>query len=141
MDDQHSLTLDDRARASNAGRLDVQPLVFARSFPRWPALFLVAFILLAAGAMLWHWLLWAAVFPLLLQGWLAWSRVEEHFLYGCVNPGRVVSLHPFRIAVYTDLRRGWKPFPADQGARPAPAPAAGGGPVGRRPGSDGGTVL
>jgi hypothetical protein len=109
---QETVTLDDRALASNPGALDVQPLAFACSFPRWPLLFSAAAIAGAAAAVLLHWAFWAIALVLLAAAFFLWLRVEEHFLHGCVNPAVVVSTKPYRVAVYTDLTKGWKPCPA-----------------------------
>ncbi len=112
MADHPSLTLNDRARASNPGRLDVQPLVYTRCFPRAPALFGLLLAAAMAAAVSFHGAFWLAVLLVLAAWSVWWTRVEEHFRHGCVNPGRVVSTRPLLVAVYTDLRRGRQPHPA-----------------------------
>ena len=36
--------------------------------------------------------------------WFYWRRLKEHFLVGCANPAKVISVNPLRLAVYTDLK-------------------------------------
>lgn len=47
--------------------------------------------------------LWYYISPLLNKIIFQIVRIREHFIHGCVNPGIVVSLKPFLIAVFTDL--------------------------------------
>lgn len=109
---QPALSLSNRARASNPGRLDVQPLPYVISFPRLPLIFGAVLLAAGAAAMLVHWAFWLLVSLVLAAGAFEWVRLEEHFRYGCALPCRVVSTKPFRVAVYTDLRRGFHPYPA-----------------------------
>lgn len=109
---QHSWTLDDRSRASNPGRLEVQPWPATLAFPRHFLQYAVPLVLLAGLTVAVHWLFVLALGYVGLQALYAWVRLREHFRYGCANPGVVLSRKPDLVAVYTDLRRGLKRYPA-----------------------------
>jgi len=100
--------------ASLPGCLSVQYPAWVRCFPARtvPQMLLLALLLLGALGVL---LATAAHSPLGLWpfglGAVALVRrldfkfrlIREHFLHGCLNPGRVVSLDPPLVAVYTDM--------------------------------------
>ncbi|MBC8357114.1 MAG: DUF3239 domain-containing protein [Planctomycetes bacterium] len=109
---QQSVTLDDSARASNPGSFRVSPLRWAVSYPIWPCLWLALLLGSLAPALLVHWSFWILAGAFLFTNWFYWMRVRDHFLHGCVNPGMIVSLHPMRIAVYSDLTHGVGAYPA-----------------------------
>jgi hypothetical protein len=97
--------IDDQSQASNPGGVAVQPLRYVAHFPLWPVGFagaLLAGVALAASRpKFW----WVPVLALVLNG-LHWLRVRLRFRLGCVNPAQVVALHPFTLAVFTDLSTG-----------------------------------
>jgi len=108
---QRSVTLDDSAQASNPGGLSVERIRWFSSYPAWPLIWLLSaalFLILALSA---HWLFWIPVVLLVLMNWMYWKKVSEHFMYGCANPGIVVSLDPMLIAVATDLTKGDGEYP------------------------------
>src|SRR5690349_15988175 len=102
--------VDDRATASNPGRVSVRYLWYSKHFPLWPFCFAAGLV----GA-----IAWAAVRPstwwgaavLLVPNVLFWVRVKLRFKFGCVNPSRVVAVAPFTLAVYTDLSTGAGEYP------------------------------
>jgi len=124
--------------ASLPGCLAVQYPAWVRCFPARtvPQIFLLA--LLLAGAMtlllathsplgLWPFGLGAAALVRRLD--LKFRLIREHFQHGCLNPGRVVSLDPPLVAVYTDMThtpgQSWpavkvlrQPLNRARGARP-----------------------
>ena len=91
------------SKASNPGQIDLNYLRWVRLYPLWP--------LLLAGGLIGSFVLtnivstYFVILNIILLGinFLYWRRMREHFLFGCVNPAVVVSLHPLLIAVYTDL--------------------------------------
>lgn len=56
--------------------------------------------------------LFYSLLPLLNKIIFLIRRTKEHFIYGCVNPGIVVSYEPALVAVFTDLTTGKWPYPA-----------------------------
>lgn len=95
-----------QSAASNPGRLEINWARYIQCFPLWPMTFagsVLLFFSLAEGI---HWAFWipTAIAAFLL--WVWWSRTGFQFVAGCINPGKVVSLHPPLIAVYTDLTKG-----------------------------------
>jgi hypothetical protein len=57
------------------------------------------------GIVIFNIFFWYLISPLLNKLIFLIHRVREHFLYGCVNPGIIVSLKPTLVAVFTDLRK------------------------------------
>ncbi|AFY99876.1 DUF3239 domain-containing protein [Calothrix sp. PCC 6303] len=55
---------------------------------------------------------WYLISPLLNKLIFLIHRIREHFMYGCVNPGIVVSSKPLLLAVFTDLRKREVRYPA-----------------------------
>lgn len=108
---QRSVTLDDSAQASNPGGLSVERIRWFSSYPLWPLIWLLSAALFLILALLAHWLFWIPVALLTLMNWLYWTKVSDHFMHGCANPGIVVSLDPMLIAVATDLTKGQGEYP------------------------------
>ncbi len=99
------------AYASHPGRTRVDVLRWFRSYPRWPAIWLLG--LLGGAALGWfvHASLWAVAGLALLGNLLYWRKVRGHFQGGCANPSVVISEDPLRIAVSSDLSKGDGDFP------------------------------
>lgn len=55
------------------------------------------------GIIIFNVFFWLGISRLINQLIFFVVRTREHFLYGCVNPGTVVSTKPFLVAVSTDL--------------------------------------
>lgn len=98
--------------ASNPGGVRVRWMQFFRAFPqpsRGTALALIVLLNLALRA---HWIFWIPTLLTTLASLLALVRVREHFRYGNVLPGIIVSQQPPRIASLTDLSKGVGEFNA-----------------------------
>ncbi len=97
--------------ASNPGRLEVNWGRYLQCFPLWPTTFAgSAFVFFTLGDKL-HWVFWIPTALAAFSLWVWWFRTRMHFVGGCINPGKVVSLHPPLIAVYTDLSKGGVSYP------------------------------
>src|SRR5436190_2108676 len=87
---RYGLTVDNRTFASNPGRLTVNPLRYAGSYPLFPVLWgVIPLVLLVLGIVQPVFLVGAAV----MGGFyvLYWVRVFNHFSCGCVNPSMIVD--------------------------------------------------
>lgn len=105
-----SWTVDDNTRADLPGELSVSKLQWIRHYPKW-SLFWTNILLVSVvlGAAAPHWSLWVASGVLAGCNLFYWKQVEEHFQYGCLNPGVVVSVEPPLIAVSGNLTHGGAP--------------------------------
>src|SRR5215471_13054818 len=94
--------VEDRSEASNPGRVSLEAQRYAAHFPFWPVCFVGGMVASVAvvGVRPSFWPL--AVLALTFN-FFYWHRVKLRFQFGCVNPGKVVSTEPFRLAVFTDL--------------------------------------
>lgn len=103
---ERSITVDSNTLASCPGQLKISMWRWLLRHPRWPVVLgaSLAFILWAAVKVHWGW--WVPAVPVLLGNLYYWRRVREHFIFGDVNPGQVISVTPFLIAVRTDLSFG-----------------------------------
>jgi hypothetical protein len=104
-------TLNDRASASNPGKLRVSRLRWLVHYPGWPTILATGLLLSIALAFRAHAAFSIPVALFVFLNSFYWVRVGEHFRYGCANPGVVVSLDPMLIAVSTDLTKGLGRFP------------------------------
>lgn len=109
--DTHTWTLSDTTQASNSGRLSVKWYRWLAHYPKWPLVWAIGFGLLSALAWAVHWSFWIPAALFLAMNIFYWQRVSEHFKYGDVNPGIVVSVDPMAIAVSTDLTKGVGNYP------------------------------
>ena len=105
-----AITIDNESLASLEGGIHVRALVYAGHFPLWPSV-LSASLLVGAGLCVKSMVALVIVLLALLSLWVYWSHVKAHFLRGCLNPGVVVSVEPFLVAVYTDLSTGDGSYP------------------------------
>ncbi len=110
-EEQQTWTLDDSARASNPGKLRVNPIRWFRHYPTWPLIWLISLLFFVVMAWLVHGSFWIIALLLLAMNWLYWQRVRDHFRCGCANPAMLVSMEPMRIAVATDLSMGVGQYP------------------------------
>ncbi|MDA1049675.1 MAG: DUF3239 domain-containing protein [Planctomycetota bacterium] len=110
-EEQKTWTLDDSARASNPGNLQVNPFRWFRHYPKWPMIWLCSFVFFVALASLVHWSFWVVALLLFAMNWFYWQRVRDHFRHGCANPAIIVSMEPTLIAVSTDLTKGIGEYP------------------------------
>lgn len=110
-DEQDTWTLDDSARASNPGNIEVNLLRWIRHYPKWPIIWTTSLLGSIACAWFVHWSFWIPAVLLLALNWFYWQRVRDHFRHGCANPGIILSLDPTLIAVTTDLTKGFGDFP------------------------------
>lgn len=94
-----------QSAASNPGRLKVNWAQYLWCFPGWPVLWVLATLVSLALAMAVHGGFWVLVAIVLLLDFAWWFRTRMHFIGGCINPGKVVSVNPPLIAVYTDLTK------------------------------------
>ncbi|HHI79359.1 MAG TPA: DUF3239 domain-containing protein [Planctomycetes bacterium] len=99
-------------QASNPGRLKISILRYWRNYPKWPTIWALLLLLSILAAWKIHWTLWILAGLLLALNLLYWSTVKKHFRLGCINPAKVVSLDPMRIAVATDLSQGGGIYPS-----------------------------
>lgn len=100
---EESWTTDDSTVASNPGELSVKWYCWIQHYPKWPVAGAFSFVLLAVLGWTIHWSFWILAALLIWLNWLYWTRIKEHFKFGCVNPGIVISMNPMLIAVLTDL--------------------------------------
>ena len=91
--------------ASNPGKLAVNWAQYSRCFPLWPVICFVGTPVALALAIAVHWAFWILVAIVLLLDFAWWMRTRMHFIGGCINPGKVVSVDPPLIAVFTDLTK------------------------------------
>lgn len=107
-----AITVDSESLASNPANFRVRWLHFFRAFPQ-PARFLT-FVLLVLGslALRGHWLWLLAFAPLATLAIVALVKVREHFCFGNLLPGLIVSQDPPLVAVLTDLSKGYGQFNA-----------------------------
>lgn len=99
------------AVATNPGGIIVNPLRWISTNPK-P--FFKQFFSLILGYFLVtkiHWLFFPI--PLCILAWIAlyWFNVRTTFKVGAVNPGKVISLNPDKIAVATNLSKGFGDYP------------------------------
>lgn len=92
--------------ASNPGQLEVNWARYIQCFPLWPITFFASAFVFFVLASRVHWGFWVLVAIALFLLWAWWFRTRMQFVGGCINPGKVVSLYPPLIAVYTDLTKG-----------------------------------
>lgn len=103
--------LDDGTTASHPGGVRVSIWRWALHHPLWP-IGLFAYMLFGVTLMWLHSLLWAIALPILIvMQILYWRRIKEHMFHGNICPGIVISKSPLRVAVYTDLSKGFGSFP------------------------------
>ena len=112
MKEQNTWTLNDSAQASNPGNIKVNLIRWMRFYPKWPSILFGSFALFLMLAIFIHWGFYLLAVPALILSWMYWRRVQDHFAYGCVNAGVVVSTQPMLIAVSTDLSKGIGEYPA-----------------------------
>jgi len=105
-------TVDSETEASNPGGLRVSRWRWLLRHPRWPMALGLVLVVVSSAAVKIHWGWWLPVMLVLLGNWYYWRRVYEHFAFGCLNPGQVVSVSPLKIAVLTDLSFGQGYYPA-----------------------------
>ena len=91
--------------ASNPGMLRINYFRHARAFPK-PFLILHGLLVLSLLGVFWSRWFWLLTIVAVVLVWLYWRAKRFQFMAGCVNPGRIVSVNPPRIAVYTDLSTG-----------------------------------
>lgn len=103
-------TLSDDAVASNPGKAKISRIRWLLRYPTWPVAWAGAFAVSLPFILL-HWSVGIASIVLGALNFLYWKRVEEHFAHGDANPGLIVSMHPMRIAVRTDLTKGLGSYP------------------------------
>jgi hypothetical protein len=111
VEEQHTWTLDDSARASRPGNLRVNRWRWFRHYPKWPMIWFSSLAFFVVMACLVHGSFWIFATLLLAMNWLYWQRVSDHFRHGCANPAIILSLQPMRIAVSTDLTKGVGNYP------------------------------
>jgi hypothetical protein len=92
--------------ASNPGRLAVHWGQYSQCFPLWPIICFMGTPVAIALSIAVHWAFWILAAIVLLLDFAWWMRTRLHFVGGCINPGKVVSLDPPLIAVFTDLTKG-----------------------------------
>jgi hypothetical protein len=98
----YGLTLNNRAFASNPGRMTVNPLRYAVSYPLFPILWgVIPLFLLVLGIVHPIFFVGAAVMGAFYV--LYWVRVFNHFGCGCVNPSMIVDAERGLVATFTDL--------------------------------------
>lgn len=137
---KRTFTLDDYTQASNPGGLHLNYLCWIRSFPQEPVRLISSLTVTIGCALLVNWALWSGISALLHERipilpfilitlflpinsafWMVISpilhkarflaiHIRERFLYGCVNPGMVISSNPTLVAVFTDLRTRETPY-------------------------------
>ncbi len=95
-----------QSAASNPGRLSVDWGRYSWCFPLWPVICFVGTPVALALAIAVHWAFWILAVIVLVLDFAWWMRTRMHFVGGCINPGKVVSVDPPLIAVYTDLTKG-----------------------------------
>jgi len=103
--------LTQETMASNPGQLAVQLGTYVRCFPKWPVIWAVLLVTTALLGLFVHTGFWVGFVLVLALVLFAIYRLNQWFVYGCVNPAKVVSVSPYLIAVMTDLRTGPQPFP------------------------------
>lgn len=101
-----------QARASRPGELQVELLHHCRCFPRFTLI--CSLLLLGFGwlAIQGHPVAWVPVVLVAALMWLAVKRAQSQFQRGDLNPGKVVSVSPYRVAVFADMRYGGPSYPA-----------------------------
>ncbi|MBL4635248.1 MAG: DUF3239 domain-containing protein [Kofleriaceae bacterium] len=111
MSRKKSFTLDNDSFASNPGNVGVNVFVWAKHKPLIVGLlaFAVLFSLFRVYTYS-RWCLLETGAALVASTWY-WTRVKEHFAFGCANPGIVVSIHPPLVAVSTDVTKGVGYYP------------------------------
>ncbi len=110
--EQRTITLDDSARASNPGNLEVNLFRWLRHYPKWPVIWFGSLLLFVGLAFVGHWTYWIIALALLVMNLLYWQRVRDHFRHGDANPAIILSLKPMLIAVSADLSKGAGKYPA-----------------------------
>lgn len=108
---QSALTLENSARASNPGRIQVSKLKWFLNYPKWP-LILIGILLFFVMLGLLHWSAWIIATVALVVNLFYWARVSNHFQFGCINPAVIVSTNPLLYAACTDLTHGEGAYPA-----------------------------
>lgn len=74
-EDQHALTLDNSARASNPGNLRVDRFRWLRHYPKWPLIWFSAFAFFSLVACSVHGSYWILAVLLLGANWFYWRRL------------------------------------------------------------------
>jgi hypothetical protein len=99
------------AMASNPGRVRLHYRHFLRGYLIESLSLFGLLLLFILPAVLWHWGFWLGVVVLLVLNVKFWRGVRWQGLYGCVNPGVVVSTEPYVVAVLGDLTTSGEPWP------------------------------
>lgn len=104
--------VDNESRASNPGNIRVEPLLWMRNY-----LFDTSVLVIGLLISLWLCFVLSWLFLLLVAFFVRgiyvyWGHLREHFIYGCILPGIVVTLKPTLVAVYADVSKGNGSYPA-----------------------------
>ena len=102
---------DTESAAELPGRIRVSLFRFARAFPHRVQWWFVTLAVIGALAFFVHWSFLVAAVPVLIFIRRHWRTLRDHFLSGCLNAAKVVSLDPPLVAVSTDLQTGDVPCP------------------------------
>lgn len=91
--------------ASNPGLLRMSYLRWLMAFPRWPLIWTGSWLVVSLLILV-HPLFILPSALLFLIVCFYWYIIRRQFIVGCINPGRIISVHPPLVAVSTDLTKG-----------------------------------
>ncbi len=98
---------------AGAAHVKLNYLLYVRCFPLWPAVWVV-WLLVFLGLALWlrHWGLWLGAGLGAFCLFYHWFYVADWCGIRFACPAKVVSVRPYRVAVYADLGKGEDFWPA-----------------------------
>ncbi len=102
-DNSRRFSVDYSSQASRPGTIRVNWLQWIKYHPYKQFVYIILVAAMITGALLLHWSLWIASGILIYFNILYWQTIQERFLFGCINPGMIISVDPMFVAVSTDL--------------------------------------